>query len=99
MNLNPKKRFQKMPEGMKFHADLVDNQLVQDLLQISLAEMATNQSINADAPAALRDHYKMEGARDFIRTFLSLSSVQDERTPITSGTLLKENPKPHTLKS
>lgn len=94
MNLNPKKRFQSIDAGRKFHADLVENSLVQDCLQIALVEMATRQSSNADAPSALRDHYKLEGAREFITVFLNLSSKEEPRTQLPAGTLLKENPKP-----
>lgn len=91
--LNPKKRFLENKNLVQTHQGLVDNPLVLDFLQITLAHMANSQSSNADGPAAARDHYKMEGAREFITTFLNLSSQPTEKTPLTSGSLLMENPK------
>lgn len=93
ITLNPKKRFLEHASLVQAHQGLVDNPMIQDFLQLSLAHMASSQSSNAEGPVAARDHYKLEGAREFIHIFLNLSSKPEERTPITSGTLRKENPK------
>lgn len=79
MTLNPKKRFLEQPNRVKAHADLIDRSDVVESLQTALAEMVVEQSGRADAPTAMAQHYRLEGAKELIHTFINLSTPETQR--------------------
>lgn len=88
--LKPKEKF--INRGLsKPHADLVSQGFVQDCLELALLHMLVSQANGADGPTAVRDKYKLDGAREFIHIFLNLSTVQEKKTPLSSGTLVPDD--------
>lgn len=91
MNLleSPKKKFQKTPQA-KVHADLVVSPQFQSTLDAALLQMQYEMGSASDLNTAAANAFRLEGARRFMATLLTLAE-----TPTTprrnTGDNLNEN--------
>lgn len=73
--LSPKKSFM-ASEVVKAHQVLVVNDSLRHALEMALAQMAVSMPAAPDMASAASYHYRMEGAKQFIGIFLSLSDPE-----------------------
>lgn len=72
----PKERFLANKEFSKQHAAVVDNSMIEASLESALAEMIMNQAPATDSTKAAEAHFRLEGAKHFIKIWSKLSTPQ-----------------------
>lgn len=87
--LNPKALFQKDRVACATHQDIVDNGSVVRGLHIAFENFCWNLKGGPDVQSSIQANAMREGAREFIREFLTLAEVSAP-APDLSGPLERE---------
>lgn len=90
MTLDPKSRFLANKERAERHRTLADNAEFKEFLTDAFAVYALSLSGSENPQHGWNANCRRQGAKEFIETFLNLSSVQKQQPPSTAGRLEPE---------
>ena len=83
MTFSPKKRFMENLIAAKIHRDLVTDESFLKAIESSLLQLqAELPKVGAgDMATAAANHYRMDGAREFVRVILNLAETVSPAAP------------------
>jgi hypothetical protein len=87
MPLTPKATFLTKPGAANKHAEQVLSPEFQEAAMTALAQYAVNLSSAPDMGTAAAHHWKMQGAKEFLNTLLSLHEKTEPPKPRTDNAL------------
>jgi hypothetical protein len=73
--MTPKERFLQRSDDVKQHASLVNNSTFINSLDVAMLEYQSELTSTGDLVTGAANFHRIEGARGFIRKFLSLSKT------------------------
>lgn len=82
-----KQRFLQHKEDVRMHAELVHSEPFLNAVEKAMLQYQENLGDSKDITSASSVAWRLEGARGFVATFLSLSSVPNVTKPVDRSTL------------
>lgn len=87
MTLDPRTRFHLNKEDKGQHAQLVASPWFQKAMDLAMLQFVDNLRRGEDPHAAIAAAHQLEGARDFVKLFMSFSETPTKSNPVSSANL------------
>lgn len=89
MPKTPRQRFQQSPDAVRALQDFADSAVVAHSIDMATLQLQTMYAADT-SPTCSLNHYRMQGAQDFIKVWLTLGDQQEPARREPTDTLLDD---------